>query len=252
MDKTRAFLSSLGLMAVLSTPQVASAGTTLQAIGHPYNPAGPYLTLDGLQGQQNACTVGLSGSVGGSWVVEGLYNTTQAWTQALTVVSPDGLNPSTSITAPGSYTFNCANMVSIRLDGTSGTGTGTLNTLLVAGSGVSRVLLNTSGGGAITAVNGTSPIVTSTVTGVATVSCPTCTTTSRTQTSAVVTSASTPWSGTFTFGTPYVSSPVCIATCFSTTPIVTLAAIVSESTSAVTIYDGSHTGATYNVSCTPA
>jgi len=242
------FLFFLGFICSVVPPRDAFADVAfLQVTGNPYHPTGPYLTLPGMGGQ-SACVVGLNGSVGGSWKVEGLYHNTQAWTQALTVVSPDGLNPSTSITSAGSYAFNCADMIAVRLDGT--TGTGTPITLIAAGGGISRVLFNATGSGAVMAVNGTSPIVTNTVGGTVTVSCPTCDSTTRTQVTQLTTSAVTPWQATFTFGTPYASPPICVATCFSSAPLTTIATVVSESASAVTIYDSSQTGAQYNVQCT--
>jgi hypothetical protein len=70
------------------------------------------------------------------------------------------------------------------------------------------------------------------------------------QAAQVTTSATTPFQGTFTFGTPYSTPPICVATGFSATPLAVVATIVSESTTAVTIYDSSHTGAIYNVQCT--
>lgn len=73
-----------------------------------------------------------------------------------------------------------------------------------------------------------------------------------TQVAQVTTSSSSPWTATFTFGAPYSSPPICIATCFSSGPIATVATIVSESATNVTIFDSSHSGATFNVSCTHA
>jgi hypothetical protein len=244
------FLAFLGFIFSVVPPRDAFADVAfLQVTGNPYHPTGPFLTLTGMGGQ-SACVIGLNGALGGTWAVEGLYHNTQAWTPALTVVSPDGLNPSTAITSAGSYAFNCADMIAVRLDGTAGTGTPL--TLLAAGGGISRVLFNTSGGGGgtITAVNGTSPIMVSTLGTVVTVSCPLCESTTRTQVAQVTTSAVTPFQATFTFGTPYASPPICVATCFSSAPLTTMATIVSESNSAVTIYDSSQTGAQYNVQCT--
>jgi len=244
------FLFFLGFICSVVPPSMASADLAfLQITGNPYHPTGPFLVLPGLTGQ-SACVVGLNGAIGGTWHVEGLYHGTQIWTPALLTVTPDGLNPNVTISTPGSYAFNCADMIAVRLDGT--TGTGTPITLLAAGGGINRVLFNITGSGAITAVSGNSPIVTNTVGGVVTVSCPTCESTTRTQVAQVTTSASSPWQGTFTFGTPYATPPLCVATCFSSAPYTTMATIVSESTTAVTIFDSSETGATYNVHCTSA
>lgn len=164
-QKLLAYLMSLVCIFAYVCPAVADY-SLLQITGHPYNPTGPYLVLSGLSGQ-GACSVSLTGTTTGTWAVEGLYQGSQAWTPALTVVSPDGLNPSTAITAAGGYAFNCANMIAIRLDGTAGTGTP--YTVLSAGGGVNRVLSSGVNGGR-TNVVGTAPIVVTNAGNTATVS----------------------------------------------------------------------------------
>lgn len=131
----------------------------------------PYMVLSGLTGQ-SAGVIAINGTFGGSYAVEGLSQATQTWTPALTVVTTDGLSPETAITAAGSYAFNSASFIAVRVDATAGTGTP--NVTLSAGGGVSRVLYNNSGSGGISAVAGTSPIQVTTTSGTATVSCPTC------------------------------------------------------------------------------
>jgi hypothetical protein len=71
----------------------------------------------------------------------------------------------------------------------------------------------------------------------------------RTQSAQVTTSVTSPWEGTFTFGTPYSGTPICVATVFSSVPNAAVPNIVSESPTSVVIFDSSQTGATYNVQC---
>lgn len=211
------------IIASLISPSVALADyQALSLSGNPLtSDTAPYLVLSGLTGQ-SACSISVLAPFSGSISVEGLYqNTTNAqWTASLTVYSPDGtVTTGTTITTAGSYIFNCGTMSAIRADGTATTGTPTV--ALNASGGINAIARFHSEG------NGS-------------------------KSSQLTTSGTSPWEATFTFGTPYVTPPICVATCFSSMPLTTIATIVSESTSSVTIFDSSHTGATYNVQCTNA
>ncbi len=72
----------------------------------------------------------------------------------------------------------------------------------------------------------------------------------HTEVAQVTASGSTPWEATYTFGAPYTTAPICTSTSLSSVPNSTVAHIVSESTTSVTLFDSSHSGATLNVHCT--
>lgn len=160
----RKFLSVLAALLFAITPAVvpvpASADYQLLSItGNPLTQTGtsPYLVLSNLSGQ-SACAVTLAGTPGGTYSVEGFYKGASSWTPSLTVVSPDGTTSQTTFTSTGSYVFNCASMIAVRLDGTAGSGT-PLGTL-TAGGGINRVLGAGVNGGR-TQVVGSGPITVS-------------------------------------------------------------------------------------------
>ncbi len=139
----------------------------LTVSGNPVTaPTAPYITLLGLTGQ-SGCAISVSGSFSGTLGVEGFYLNGSAWTPALTVVSPDGVSSSTSITSVGNYAFNCATMTKVRVDATSATGTPSV--VLNASQGVSRILGAGVNGGR-TIIAGTLPIQVINVGNTATVS----------------------------------------------------------------------------------
>lgn len=74
--------------------------------------------------------------------------------------------------------------------------------------------------------------------------------TMMTEVAQVTASSSAPWEATFTFGTPFTATPICVASSFNATPNSTVANIVSESTTSAVIFDSSQSGATFNVQCT--
>lgn len=69
------------------------------------------------------------------------------------------------------------------------------------------------------------------------------------ETKQVTASATTPWQATVTFGAAYTAAPLCTATSFSAVPNVFPVDIVSESTTTAVIFDGSQSGAVFNVIC---
>jgi hypothetical protein len=110
-------------------------------------------------------------TAGGTMAVEGLYKGTSTWTPALTTVSPDGTTSQTAETAIGSYVFNCASMVAVRVDGSAASGTPSVT--LNAGGGVNRILGAGVNGGR-TIVAGNSPITVTNSGNTATISCTGC------------------------------------------------------------------------------
>lgn len=69
------------------------------------------------------------------------------------------------------------------------------------------------------------------------------------ETRQVTTSATTPWQATMTFGVAYTAAPLCTATSFNSTPNPIPVDVVSESTTAAVIFDGSESAAVFNVIC---
>ncbi len=69
------------------------------------------------------------------------------------------------------------------------------------------------------------------------------------ETKQVTASATTPWEATVTFGAAYTAAPLCMATSFNATPNPIPVDIVSESTTTAVIFDGSQSGAVFNVVC---
>lgn len=69
------------------------------------------------------------------------------------------------------------------------------------------------------------------------------------ETSQQTPSATTPWEATMTFAVAYTAAPFCTTNIVNATPLYSGATIVSESTTAVTIFDASQQGYTYNVIC---
>jgi hypothetical protein len=69
------------------------------------------------------------------------------------------------------------------------------------------------------------------------------------ETKQITTSATTPWQGTITFGVAYSAAPLCTATSFNSGPNPIPVDIVSESTTAAVIFDGSESAAVFNVIC---
>jgi len=65
----------------------------------------------------------------------------------------------------------------------------------------------------------------------------------------LTTSATTPWQATGTFGHSFTAAPFCTTNIINATPVYSGAAIVSESTTAVVIYDSANQGYIYNVHC---
>jgi hypothetical protein len=65
----------------------------------------------------------------------------------------------------------------------------------------------------------------------------------------IPTSATTPWEATVTFGAAYSVAPLCTATSFNSGPNPIPVDIVSESTTAAVIFDGSESAAVFNVIC---
>lgn len=161
-----------------SIPAVADY-QAISVVGNPLTAGtAPYLNLSGLTGQ-SACTISVLAPFSGTISVEGLYsNTTNAqWTGPLTVYTPDGTTTTgTTISAAGSYIFNCGNMAAIRADGTSAAGTPTVTLNASGGVNVIAHIPGGGGGSGISSVSGTAPITVSTTAGAATVACPTCAT----------------------------------------------------------------------------
>lgn len=165
-----ALLASL-VMLVSAVAPAAADYAYLTVTGNPLTaPQAPYLVLSGLSGQ-STCSITVN-TAGGTFAVNGLYKNTTTWTGPLTLTKvEDGTTTATTVTT-GSYYFSCATMTNVRVDGTAATGTPSV-TLNASGGFVSK---RAGGAGTITAVNGTSPISSSTTGGVATISCPTCNT----------------------------------------------------------------------------
>jgi hypothetical protein len=69
------------------------------------------------------------------------------------------------------------------------------------------------------------------------------------ETKQVTTSATTPWEATVTFGAAYTAAPLCTATSFNSGPNPIPVDVVSESTTAAVIFDGSESAAVFNVIC---
>jgi len=69
------------------------------------------------------------------------------------------------------------------------------------------------------------------------------------ETKQVTTSATTPWEATVTFGAAYTVAPLCTATSFNSGPNPIPVDVVSESTTAAVIFDGSESAAVFNVIC---
>jgi len=247
-------LIATAAMLVASSIPASADYQALSIIGNPLaSPTAPYLILNGLVGQ-SACTISILSPLVGTLSVEGLYrNTTNAqWTAPLTVYSPDGTTTvGPSIAAPGNYIFNCGNMSSVRADGSGASGAPSVTLNASGGINVIAHIPGGGGGGSVTAVTATGPIVSSGGT-TPNISCPTCAITGGTITKyfQVVASSSPPWEATVNFAPAFTTTPVCVATSFSAVPISTVLNIVSESTTSAVVYDSSHTGFTCNVQCT--
>src|SRR5271155_3128693 len=107
----KSLITSVVMIGALIAPSIVLADfQALSIVGNPLTAnTAPYLVLGGLTGQ-SACSISILAPFGGSIAVNGLYqNTTNAqWTGPLTVYSPDGTTTiGTTITATGSYIFNC-------------------------------------------------------------------------------------------------------------------------------------------------
>lgn len=142
------------LLLTVVPPQPSKADPALLSrTGNPLTGAtAPYLVLQGLTGQ-SACTLTIN-TTGGSFAVEGHYPGAAAWTTAITTTLVTDLTTTqSSMTAVGSYTFNCASMDSVRVDGTSASGTP--NVTITASNGISKVGRSGGGGGSSSVQAGT-------------------------------------------------------------------------------------------------